>query len=99
MTSCFLPDSIAQQAYELSQDPGRSHVFREIGIRWAGDRDELSTRLQHSERFVERLSPETIQNDIVVPKDGCEIVLAVIDDDICTEGFDPIEIRRACCGS
>ena len=28
-------------------------------------------------------------------KDGCEIVLAVIDDDICTVGFDPIEIRRA----
>ncbi len=33
------------------------------------------------------------------PKDGCEIVLAVIDDDICPEGFDPIEIRRTRCRS
>ena len=44
MTFCFLPDSITQPAYDLSQDPERPKVFRKTGIRWTGDRLAPVTR-------------------------------------------------------
>src|SRR5882762_9608467 len=97
MTLCFLPDSMTQQAHDLLQDPGRSHGLRKIGIRWARDRDELSARLEDLDGFFEHVAPETIQDHIVVPKDCCEVVAGVVDDDVCPEGFYPIEIRRTGC--
>jgi hypothetical protein len=49
MSSCFLSDSIAKYAHNLFQDPGQSKRFRKIGIRRAGDRDQLSAGLQDLE--------------------------------------------------
>src|SRR5437667_12243189 len=95
MTFCFCPDSIAQKAHDQSHDPRQSPVFRKIGIRWTGDRDELPTRFEHSERFFELLWSETIQNDIVIMQDVFEIVFLVIDDHICTQALHALEIRRA----
>src|SRR5947209_18493497 len=95
MTFGFVPDSRTQQAHCQSHDPGQSPVFRKLGIRWTGDRDELSPRFEHVERFFERLCAQTIQNHIVILQDFFETVFPVIDDQICTEALHPLEIRRA----
>src|SRR2546423_3600995 len=97
MMFCFVPDSIAQKAHCQSHDPRQSPVLRKIGIWWTGDRDELSPRFEHSERFFERLCAQTIQNHIVIMQDFFEIVFPVIDDNICTQALHPLEIRRARC--
>src|SRR6266702_3202639 len=95
MTFGFVPDSRTQQAHCQSHDPGQSPVFRKLGIRWTGDRDELSPRFEHAERFFERLCAQTIQHHIVILQDVFEIVFPVIDDQICTQALHPLEIRRA----
>src|SRR5438874_5691508 len=95
MTFGFVPDSRTQQAHCQSHDPGQSPVFRKLGIRWTGDRDELSPRFEHAERFFERLCSQTIQHHIVILQDVFEIVFPVIDDQICTQALYPLEIRRA----
>jgi len=75
MTFCFLPDSIAQQAHELStqDDPILSRNPDPVGRR---SRSAFHPASALGVIFRAPL-PETIQNDVVVPKDGCEIVLAV----------------------
>jgi hypothetical protein len=97
VTVCLFPDSIAQKAHYQSQDPSRSNVFREIGIRWTGDRDELSARFQHPQRFFEHVLAQAIQDEVIIVQDFLEVVLLVIDDDICTKTLHQIDIRRARC--
>src|SRR6266702_5636734 len=91
------PDPVTQDAHHRLQDPRRSDLSREIGIRWAGDRDELSARLQHSQGFLERLAAEAIQDHVITVQELFEVVFPVVDDNICTEALDQIGIRRAGC--
>src|SRR6266536_5568536 len=79
--------------------PAQSKVPRKLGIRWTGDRDEISTGFEHSEGLLERLSVQTIQNYIAIAQDLFERLLLVIDRDICTETPDQVDIRRTRCRS
>jgi hypothetical protein len=74
MTVCLFPDSIAQKAHYESQDPSRSNVIREIGITWTGDRDELSGRFQHPQRFFEHVLAQAIQDEVIIVQGFLEVV-------------------------
>ena len=63
VTPCLLPDLVAEEAHDLSQDPVRSQVLCKVGIRRTGDRDEPSTRFQHLEGIFEGIASQAIQNE------------------------------------
>src|SRR5947207_3995118 len=91
----LLPDTGAQQAHALLQEPVRPVLLGERYIRRTGDGNELSTGLQHLEGLFERVLAQTVQDDVVAAQDLLEILLLVVDDDIRAETFDQIDIRCA----
>src|SRR5204862_740234 len=77
--------------------PAQSKVPRKLGIRWTGDRDELSTGLEHAEGLLERLSVQTVQNHIAIAQDLFETILLVVDHDLCAEALHQVDVRRTRC--
>ena len=43
----------------------------------------------------ERLSAQGVEDNVVIAHDGFEIILLVVDDDVCSEALHPLDVRRA----
>jgi hypothetical protein len=89
------PCSIAEDAHDLPHDPGRSDLSRELRIGWAADPDDLASRFEHPQRFLERFSADGIEHQVVVMYDRFEVVALVVDNGVCTQALHPLHIFPA----
>src|ERR1700694_1308870 len=55
MTLGLSSDPEAQKTHHQLEYPAQSKLPRKLGIRWTGDRDEISTGFERSEGLTERL--------------------------------------------
>src|SRR5215203_4567362 len=65
----LLVDLSAQQPHHDAHELRRRELFRETGVRRAGDADRLSAGLEDCEGLLEVLAAERVQHDVVAGED------------------------------
>ncbi len=87
--------TVAQQAHDQSQHPGKSLGLGELWGGWSRDGNELAARFEDLQRFLQFIGAQAVQHDVIVLQDAGEILLLVIDDYIRAQGFYPRSIAGA----